>query len=122
MSERSREAPPYFLIHLVSREAMTPLVASQVVDHAEIHATTPGATAPVGVAVGLIEPARVALTRALRERAREFARRAPHTRIAVLPFAGRFLGASVAFRTKATAPVGTSTISRDGPWPEFEMR
>ena len=96
MTPRGQEGAGYFLIHLVSREAMTPLVASQVVDHAEVQATAPGANAPDAVAVGLLEPARVAVKRALRVRAREFSRRAPHVRIAILPFSSRFRRLSVA--------------------------
>lgn len=94
---------PYLLLHLVSREALTPLVASQVVDHAEWQAVAEGPGAPAAVAVGILEPLRVAVSRALRERLREFATRAPHVKVTLLPFLGRALRWSTALLARKIA-------------------
>jgi hypothetical protein len=66
----------YALVHLVAREAMSSVVPSQVVDHAEWHASNAGPDAPADVAVGLLEPIRVALTGRLRLRGRAHGSRA----------------------------------------------
>ncbi len=103
MSGRQRRAPGYFLLHLVAGETMTAVIPSQVIDHAESQAIEGGADAPGAVAVGILEPIRVAVSRPLRERIREFKRRAPHVRMVLLPFSGRARAQSAALLARKVA-------------------
>lgn len=89
MSSEDRHSTGFLLFHLVAGETLTAVIPSQVIDHAESQASEGGPDAPAAVVVGILEPIRRAVSRALRERVREFRQRAPHVRIVLLPFSGR---------------------------------
>ncbi len=79
----------YAVVHLVVQEAEKPLIGPQVLDHMQWQATAGGPGRPAVVAVGLLEPARVALRSRAAERARELQRRAPAVRVVLLPYVSR---------------------------------
>ena len=85
----------YAVLHLVAGEAHKDLIGPQVVDHLAAQRDLPGEGRPAIAAVGLIEPARVALRAAVRARVRELGARAAGVRVALLPYVGRLgLGAN----------------------------
>jgi glycosyltransferase involved in cell wall biosynthesis len=84
---------PYKVIHVVtSGEFMTPLVASQVFDHAEVQATASGADAPSGLATWLVEPMRRRWNREARRRLAELRARAPSVDTRLVTGIGRLAG------------------------------
>ena len=79
----------YSVVHLVSQEVTKDLIGPQVVDHMQWQRTAPGPNAPRRVAVGLLEPARSAVTSGVRRRVAALGERAPDVKVALLPYVGR---------------------------------
>lgn len=82
-------AQGYALVHLVAQEMHKGLIETQVLDHMEHQATHCDPSGPQRVAVGFLEPVRVALRRAARQRIRTLQRRAPHVEVILLPYISR---------------------------------
>lgn len=80
---------PYTLVHVVVGETTKDLIIPQVVGHMIAQAETPGVDRPVRVLVLFLEPARVALRRAVRRRVRELRRVAPSLTLCLVPFVSR---------------------------------
>lgn len=80
---------PYTLVHVVVGETTKDLIIPQVVGHMIAQAETPGADCPARVLVLFLEPARVALRRAVRRRVRELRRAAPSLTLRLVPFVSR---------------------------------
>ena len=79
----------YAVVHLVAQESFKGLIESQVIDHMAVQATVPGVGRPSRIVVGLIEPARVAIRRATRDRSRELQARGGSLYVRLLPYIGR---------------------------------
>jgi glycosyltransferase involved in cell wall biosynthesis len=80
----------YGLVHLVTGgDFSRPLVASQVFDHAQVQAETPGPDAPQHIEVWLIEPMRAVFTKRKRVIMDELRRRCPQVKIRLFGGIGR---------------------------------
>jgi glycosyltransferase involved in cell wall biosynthesis len=82
-------APAYTLVQLVARESFEELIEAQVLEPMMHQASTQGENRPERVAVALLEPMRVALRPAFRNRVRTLRARCPALSILVLPFMSR---------------------------------
>ena len=81
--------PRYSLVHLVNGETTKNLILSQVVAPMLEQARTLGPLRPERVVIVFLEPARVALRRALRRRIAEIRRFAPDLKVALVPYVSR---------------------------------
>ncbi len=79
----------YAVVHLVVQEFDKDLIGPQVIDGLAWQLEAGGDGAPAAAAVLLLEPARVALTRRARERARALRARAAKIDVRLAPFVGR---------------------------------
>ena len=79
----------YVVVHLVAQESGKALIGPQVVDHMAWQASVSGADAPGAVAVGFIEPMRVAVRSRTRRRMAQLRRRSRGVKIMVFPIVGR---------------------------------
>lgn len=73
-----------------SGEFLTPLVASQLFDHAEVQATLPGVDQPLSVSAWLFEPMRRHAEARTRRKLRELRRRCPHVDVRLVGGIGRW--------------------------------
>jgi glycosyltransferase involved in cell wall biosynthesis len=81
----------YHVVHIAtSGEFLTPLVASQLFDHAEVQATLPGEDRPRSVSAWLFEPMRRHVERTARRKLRELRQRCPHADIQLVGGMGRW--------------------------------
>jgi len=76
-------------VHVVVGETTKDLIIPQVIGHMIAQAETPGDDRPARVLVLFLEPARVALRRALRRRVQELRRVAPFLSVRLVPYVSR---------------------------------
>ena len=82
--------PTYSVVHITtSGEFLTPLVASQLFDHAEVQATLPGAEQPRSVSAWVFEPMRRYFEANTRRKLRELRQRCKHVDIRLVGGIGR---------------------------------
>ena len=79
----------YALVHLVAQQSFEELIEAQVLDPMVNQATTDGRNRPATTVVAFLEPARVAVGRRMRRRAKILSARAPQVRVTVLPYISR---------------------------------
>ena len=80
----------YTLVHLVAGETTKDLVIPQVVSHMALQARTEGPLRPRRVVIAFLEPARVAMRRAIRRHVRTLRRATPGVRVMLIPYVSRF--------------------------------
>lgn len=101
------------LVHLVAQEINEGLIETQVIDHMEVQATSPGEHAPSRVAVMFLEPLRTAARPRTLARRRALARRAPNVHVRLGPYVGQIgmrRSASLLARTVRRFARGMPTV------------
>ena len=85
---RRHERSSYVVVHVVSQESHKEIIRTQVLDHMQSQLDA-GGDGPRRIVVGLLEPARVAITPAWRRRVRSLRARAPGVTVRALPYVSR---------------------------------
>jgi glycosyltransferase involved in cell wall biosynthesis len=86
--EHRREDTSYVVVHVVSQESHKEIIRTQVLDHMQSQLDA-GGDGPKRIVVGLLEPARVAISPAWRRRVRSLRTRAPGVTVRALPYVSR---------------------------------